>query len=59
MCQLQPNTGQGTNFAAMDAMLLAQVFAGEISPEEWNAQVVDASQKEQKRAVEFASGFLC
>jgi 2-polyprenyl-6-methoxyphenol hydroxylase-like FAD-dependent oxidoreductase len=59
MCQLQPNTGQGTNFAAMDAMLLAQVFAGEMSPEDWNGRVVGASQKEQARAVEFASGFLC
>jgi 2-polyprenyl-6-methoxyphenol hydroxylase-like FAD-dependent oxidoreductase len=59
MCQLQPNTGQGTNFAAMDAMLLAQVFAGEMRAEEWNEQVVDASLKEQARAVEFASGLLC
>ena len=54
MCQLQPNTGQGTTFAAMDAMLLADVFKSELSPEEWNRRVVEESLKEQKRAVEFA-----
>ena len=50
--------GQGTTFAAMDAMLLADVFKGELSPEDWNQRVVEESLKEQKRAVEFASGFL-
>lgn len=59
LTQLQQNTGQGTNFAAMDAMLLAQVFSGELSPQDWNSKVVEESRKEQVRAVEFASARLC
>ena len=58
LTQLQPNTGQGTNMAAMDAMLLADVFAGQMTAEEWNRQVVETSAKEQVRAVEFAGRFL-
>lgn len=57
--QLQPNSGQGTNFAAMDAMLLARVFKGELSPEDWEARVVEASRREQAWAIKFASGWLC
>lgn len=52
------HTGQGTNFAAMEAMMLAQVFAGEMGPGEWNRRVVEASLKEQARAVSFASSCL-
>ena len=59
LTQLQPYTGQGTNFAAMDAMLLSQVFAGEMTVEEWERQVLEASGKEKVRAVEFASRWLC
>ena len=59
LTQLQPNTGQGTNFAAMDAMLLANVFSGEMSPQEWETRVLEASRREQVRAVAFASVRLC
>ena len=59
MTQLQPNTGQGTNMAAMDAMLLGRVFSREISATEWEVQVLETSWMEQRRAVVFASRRLC
>ena len=59
LAQLQPNTAQGTNFAAMGAMTLSQVFKGEMSPEQWETRMLEAVEREKARAVAFASGWLC
>lgn len=59
LSQKQPNTGQGTNLAATDATSLVSMIAGDISPAEWEAQVVKASQRERLKSVAFASGWMC
>ena len=59
LTQLQPNTGQGTNLAAMDAMLLSDMIAGKLTPQEWEEQVLELSERERFRAIAFASKWLC
>ena len=59
LAQVQPNTAQGTNLAAMGAMTLAKVFAGEMGAEEWEERMLGTIEREKARAVAFASGWLC
>jgi 2-polyprenyl-6-methoxyphenol hydroxylase-like FAD-dependent oxidoreductase len=55
---MQPNTAQGTNHAAMEAMLLAKVFDGTISVEEWEKQVQENAHVERPRSRDFARQWL-
>ncbi|KAK3725387.1 hypothetical protein LTR37_000357 [Vermiconidia calcicola] len=58
LAQVQPNTGQGTNLAALDAMLLADVVKGDLSAEEWEKRVLEVSQEESAKAKGFAKQWL-
>ena len=35
LAQKQPNTAQGVNYAAIDAMSLGDMIAGKMTPQEW------------------------
>ncbi len=58
LVQLQPNSGQGTNHAAREAVSLAEVFAGSITAEEWEAKVLETARAERLTSQEFPKKWL-
>lgn len=58
LSQKQPNTAQGVNMAALDAMTLVDSIAGKVSPEEWEKEAVERAEMEKLRSVAFASYYL-
>lgn len=58
LAQKQPNTAQGVNLAAMDAMSLADVIGGKMRPQEWEEQALERADRERLRSVAFASWYL-
>ena len=58
LAQVQPNTGQGTNLAALDAMMLGDVVKGDLSAEAWERRVLEVSGQESAKAKGFAKGWL-
>ena len=59
LAQKQPNTAQGTNLAAMDAMSLANMVAAKMSPQEWEERVLETAERERLGSIAFASQRLC
>lgn len=58
LAQKQPNTAQGVNCAAKDAMELVSMIEGKIRPEEWEEGVVVRGSLESLRSVAFGAKFL-
>lgn len=58
LVQMQPNTGQGVNHAAMEIMLLGEVFEGNMSAETWETNVMENARAHLQRSKEFAKPWL-
>lgn len=58
LSQKQPNTAQGVNMAALDAMTLVDMIGGKINPQQWNDETVERAEIEKLRSVAFASCYL-
>ena len=58
LVQMQPNTGEGVNHAAFEAMGLAEVFAGRMGVGAWEEEVLGVARKEMERSREFPKGML-
>ncbi len=58
LAQKQPNTAQGVNFAAKNALDLADMVAGKMTARQWEQLVVGEGERERARSVAFGSWYL-